>query len=33
MPKAIDYWEKAKAAGGTSNLIEIKIADERYISK
>ncbi len=33
MPEAIAYWEKAQAAGGTSNLIEIKIADERYISK
>ncbi len=33
IPEAIAYWEKAQAIGGTSNLIEIKIADERYISK
>ena len=33
IPEAIAYWEKAQAIGGTSNLIEIKISDERYISK
>ena len=33
MEEAKDYWKKAQALGGTSNLIEIKIADERYISK